>query len=275
MLATRRDGAKPYTVIFIFLVLFLLYLPLSGANVGYCINVVVNNSTASSSYSRCQSSLVLNFQADTQISGKGNSSKYVSISGFAGEGMKENANTETGISVNKESMQVISEVGGILIEQAGTNNSERYTARIEENLPSLVYDKQDIYYSGKSIHAKNSYFNGDEQVRTDFSGKKLTKSVGYLGVHRNELIFADVTPARAVETVLINRSLAFALSSNSDQYSRFKFASENNYIDEEYRGSFKLTKKISSETKFHINESDNVYEWLPCLYPYIYNPPAY
>lgn len=269
-----RGGSTPYKVFFILSILFFLYLPLSGANVGYCISVVVNNSTASSAYSRCQSTLVLNFQADTQISGKGNSSKYVSINGFAGEGIKENTYTDTGISVNKESMQVNSQVLGILIEQAGINNSDHYTAKIEENLPSLVYDKQDIYYSGKNIRTKNSYFNGDEQVVTNFYGKKLTKSVGYLGVHRNELIFADVTPARAVETVLINKSLAFALSSNSDQYSGFKFISNNSYIDEEYKGSFKLAKKIFSESKFHQNESDNSYDWLPCLYPGINNDPS-
>jgi hypothetical protein len=275
MLATREGGSRVSKVFLILLISLYIYISLSGANVGYCISVVVNNSTASSSYSRCESTVVLNFQADSQVSGKGNSSKYASVNGFAGLGMKEISHTDAGISINKESMQIVSAVGGIDIEQTGTNNSEHYTAKIEENLPSIVYDKQDIYYNGKGINTRNAYSNGDEEISTNFYGTKLTKSVGYLGVHRNELIFVDVTPARAVETVFINKSLAFGLSSNSNQYSGFEVESPNNRIDEEYRGSFKLTKKISSAQKFYLNETDNGNEWLPCYFPEVNNLPAH
>ena len=264
MSATWEGGSWLFKAIFISSILLFLYFPLSGAKVGYCISVVVNNSTESSSYGRCQSTSVLNFQADTSISGIGNSSKYVSLDGFAGVGMKENTNTDAGTLIDRDTMQVVSEVGGIDIEQIGTNNSEHYTAKIEENLPALVYDKQNIFYTGKGIHARNAYSSGNEQVSTNFYGEKLTKTAGYLGVHRNELIFVDVTPARAEDSVFINRSLTFGLSSISDQYSGFKVVSPNNLFDEEYRGSFKLTKKISSEQEFHIPDLDKSYDWLPC-----------
>lgn len=250
-------------------VIFMIILPISEAKVGYSIDVTVNNSTAKSEFSRSQSTNVLRFTVDSACSGNGNSSKYKKIDGFAGIGIKDTTYARKGRMIAKETLKLSSTVNWIKIyetvsglplnETPDQGNSaviehqtDHYTAEINESIPTILLDRNEIYYRGDGINTRNEYRNNGDEFVTNYYATALTKSEAYAGVYNNALILADIIPGRVNAFVGQNFSSVFRLSSASDRYSGFGFASGNEFMEETYLGSFNIDTKIIIVHKFKL-----------------------
>ncbi|MGB9924004.1 MAG: hypothetical protein ACPLLR_03335 [Methanothrix sp.] len=254
--------------------LLISALPLCDAQVGYCIDVTVNNSTMSSSWSRCQSTVPLFFNAETRVTGNGNFSRHVSVDGFAKIGLNEASHGGQGRLVMSDLLSLSSQVDWIEINEAVINESlyipikgqDRYTVKINESLPTNVYSKQSILYRGKGMYAKNVYMNDDKKISTSYHATDLLKSVASVGILAPQAyVFADVTPARALQAVFEKRGMAFALTSTSDLYSGFSFVSDDAFIDEAYVGKFKMKKVITTQLNYTYPDiPDRMEDYLPC-----------
>ena len=67
---------------------------------------------------------------------------------------------------------------------------------------------------------------------------------------------SEVIPDGIEEFVGENYSTVIQLASESDIYSGFKFRSPDISIEEDYVGSFRMSKRITSENRFQYNEDD-------------------
>ena len=246
-------------------VTLLFILSMSEAKIGYDINVVVNNSTMQSSWSKSQSTAKLTFLFDGACTGMGRSSKYLKIDGFAGIGMKENTYTGEGRLICKDQINLISEEGHIDINEKGDNNSERYTCKINASLPTTIYNTNDIYYRGSGIHTRNIYKNNENIIYTNYYSDIFLKSVRYAGTYNDERISAEVTPEGAKEIIRTNPVVAFDVSSTSDQYSGIGFISDNTQlIEDRYMGTFTINEKIIKKYDFNASEEETD-NWLGCM----------
>lgn len=249
---------------FIFLFTSIPIILTSDAKVGYDINVVVNNSTATSQWSRSQSTEVLYFYEDGSCSGVGNSSKYAKISGFAGIDTKETTHTKKGQLITADSLTLASAENQITIEESVRNNS--YEADINESLPTIMIQKSNLFYKGLGINTKNIYINNDDKIITNYNGKSLTKLAGYGAVYNNALIHVDIIPGRVNEIVDQNYTSAFSLSSASDTYSGLGFASSKEFIEEVYPGNFKVNLRILKDHRFYrINDTNSMIGFDCCI----------
>lgn len=250
------------------------YYPLCEAKVGYCIEVTVNNSTMSSSWSRCQSTVPLSFNTETRITGTGNFSRRQSLDGFAKIGMKEALHGDQGKLTLSDLLSLSSRVDWIEINEVvenesrylNINASDHYTIKINESIPTSLYIKQNLLYQGRGMYARNRYTNDDNNILTSYYGTQLLKSVVSLGMLApRAYTFADVTPARATETVLEKRGVAFKLSSTSNRYSGFGVSSKDGFIEETYWGSFKLAKTVTSQLNYtYFDYSEDSGDYIPC-----------
>ncbi|MHB8119471.1 MAG: hypothetical protein ACYDHX_12185 [Methanothrix sp.] len=181
---------------------------------------------------------------------------------------------------------VSSKVNWIEINEVAINESpsllnkvgdDHYSIKINESIPTHVYNKQNILYQGKGMRIKNSYINNDDKIVTNYFGTRLSKSVTSLGIlSPRSYAFADITPARTLETVLENRGVAFKLESNSNQYSGFGFASDRGLIEETYWGAFKLNTIISNIHSFNYSDnSEMMQDVIPCCPDVSQNTPSY
>ena len=283
--STKRRHSKILVLLIIILSIYAFF-PFCAAKVGYCIEVTVNNSTMSSSWGRCQSTVPLTCQTVTKISGNGNFSRYESIEGFAKIGLKELSHGNQGKLVLSDLLSVSSRVNWIEINEVSINESpnllnevgyDHYTIKINESIPTTIYNKQNILYQGKGMRVKNNYINNNDKIVTNYFGTRLSKSVTSLGIlSPRSYIFADITPARTLETVLENRGVAFKLESNSNQYSGFGFASDNSFIEQTYWGAFKLNKIISNIHSYNYSDnSEMMPDVIPCCPDASQNIPLY
>lgn len=252
----------------------LCIIPLCDARVGYCIDVTVNNSTMSSSWSRCQSTVPLSFDSETRITGNGNFSRHVSVDGFAKIGLSEASHGGQGRLVLRDLLSLSSQVDWIEINEVVVNQSrymhikdqEQYKVKINESLPTNVYSRQSILYKGKGIYAKNAYINDDKKISTSYHATDLLKSVVSIGILAPQAyVFADVTPARSMQAIFEKRGMAFTLTSTSNLYSGFSYVSDDASIDEAYLGKFKLTRVITSQLNYTYPDiPDRMEDYLPC-----------
>lgn len=255
-------------------ILCLSVISLSDARVGYCIDVTVNNSTMSSSWSRCQSTVPLSFDSETRVTGNGNFSRHVSVDGFAKIGLNEASHGGQGRLVMSDLLSLSSQVEWIEINEVVVNESsymhikdhDRYSVKINESLPTNVYNKQSILYKGKGMYAKNVYMNDDKTISTSYHATDLLKSVASVGILAPQAyVFADVTPARSLQAVFEKRGIAFALMSTSDLYSGFSFVSDDAFIDEAYIGKFKMKKVVTTQLNYTYPDiSGRREDYLPC-----------
>jgi hypothetical protein len=270
----RQLKKEKHFFLIISLSLFLLIiLPLSDGKTGYSINVKVNNSTAISTFSWSRSTVPLTYMAESACSGYGNSSKYVKIEGQAGIGIKETTYARKGRMINKDVMKVASTVNRITINEAvsgeiynvtddiadsGTKRfnmiSDRYSAEINDSIPTILLDQNEMYYRGEGINTRNEYKNNGDNFVTNYYATSLTKSVAYAAVYNNELLFVDMVPGKADVFVGQNFSSALRLSSASDRYSGFGFASGNEFMEGTYLGSFNIDTKITKVHEFKLQE---------------------
>ena len=244
----------------------MLLSPISDAKVGYSLYVQVNDANNTSSWGRSSYTNVLAFISDGQCTGNGNSSKYVSLSGFAGLGFKESGYTREGRLIDSNKISVVSQARDIHIEETGTENSTVYTAYINESLPTVLYHADDLYYRGIGIRNRNTYTNSKDKIFTNYFGTSLSKSIKYGGIYKDARIYATVTPSSVDEHVLENRTSAFSISSTSDRYTGFGFTTGNEFLEQAYTGSFNLESKLMMGRKFLIDNDTDSY--LPCCSSY-------
>ncbi|HNX40362.1 MAG TPA: hypothetical protein PKK11_07230, partial [Methanothrix sp.] len=145
---------------------------------------------------------------------------------------------------------------------------DHYSIKINESLPTNIYNRQNFFYTGEGVRVKNKYLNNDHAIVTNYYATQLSKSVTSLGIlFPRSYIFADITPARTLETILENRGVAFKLESSSNQYSGFGYKSDSAFIEETYRGSFKLNQVISNAQSYKYLDADELMpDILPCCY---------
>lgn len=238
------------------LVLIMVNVPLLEGKIGYSLNVLVNNSTMQSHWSRSESTSKLKFQTETKASGDGNYSNYLKISGLAGIGMDDCSHASEGRLAIRDTLKVESMENWIDIEERVTGDSEHYSVEINESLPTTIFSNNRILYQGTGIRVNNAYTTRDERMETSFYANKLTKSVAFAAYRDKALITATVTPASASEVVRKNAGMAFKLSSASDIYSGVQFVSGDDQIEEDYFGQFALNQKVMAQSIFNLIESD-------------------
>lgn len=241
------------------------------AKVGYSIGVDVDGTK----WGRSKYTEVLNFKSESECSGKGNSSKYVNVPGFAGIGFKEITYTKEGrlatkntlnlsakfnwvyITENVDGAEYINdtdtETGEINITQVASDN---YYAEINESIPTLVRTDDEISYVGDGIYTRNSYQNNEDKICTNYHATNLSKAARYVGVYSNAFIRAHVAPGLVEEDVLKSSATAFRVLSLSDRYSRLRYKTDNVYSDEEYVGSFRISRTISKRSRFNFSRED-------------------
>ncbi len=269
-----RSGEQWVLLIFaISLFILTSILPFVDAKVGYAINVDVDGTK----WGRGQYTEVLNFKSESECNGRGNSSKYVNVPGFAGIGFKESTYAKEGRLATKNVLNLSAKLNWIYITENvdgaeyvneswenGTLNiirvaSDQYYAEINESLPTLVRTDDEISYIGEGIYTRNSYHNSEDKIYTSYYATNLSKAARYAGVYSNAFIRAYVAEGIVDEDVLKSSATAFRVLSVSDRYSRLGYKSDDKCSDEEYIGSFRISRTISKRTRFNMSRDD---EWL-------------
>ncbi len=262
-----RNNIKARSICLI--ILLLAILSQAEGKTGYDIFVTVNNSTASTSFSRSHYTSVFDFNSESHYKGDGNSSKYIKIDGLGGVGLKENTYTKEGRLKEDNRLSAGSSVNFVSIDEDVSNNAEEYNVNINESMPSFLLSVDETVYRGEGIYKRNSFINNEDEIMTSYHAKKFSESSAFLARYRNALIIADVTPAGIVEFVGENYSTTLQLASESDLYSGFKFRSPDEHIEEDYVGSFKISKKLSKEHSFRYDNDDqeSMLDCCPSAYP--------
>ncbi|NYT01365.1 MAG: hypothetical protein GKC10_01195 [Methanosarcinales archaeon] len=245
----------------IILLLITLNIPLLEGKIGYSLNVVVNNSTMQSHWSRSESTSKLKVQSETRVSGDGNYSNYLKISGLAGIGMHDRTHANQGRLAIRDTLQVESSENWIDIEERVTDNSEQYSVEINESLPTSIFNNNRILYQGEGIRVNNVYTTREDRVETSFQASKFTRSVAFAAYRDKALISARVTPSGATEVEHKNAGMAFKLSSASDIYSGIRFVSGDDLVEEDYLGQFALDQKVMTQSRFNLTEAG---QWSGC-----------
>lgn len=238
--------------------------PLAEGRVGYGIYVTVNDSSASSSWGRSHQTVELSFSSIGKCKGDGNTSKYIRINDLSGINIKEDTHTKEGRLKEDSKLSVSSRVNWIYITETAANSSERYLVEINESMPTNLYAVNEVAYRGEGIYKRNSYINNEDNIMTQYNGKKFSESSAFLAVFRNSYITADITPRKVCEFVGENSSTVFRSTADSDQYSGLKWKSSGSNREEDYFGSFKIKTKISKGSSFNYTDDANNYEPLNC-----------
>jgi len=275
-------------LLFLAVSLFILtfILPYVEAKVGYSINVDVDGTK----WGRSQYTEVLNFKSESECNGRGNSSKYVNVPGFAGIGFKENTYTKEGrlatknvlnlsaklnwiyITENVDGAEYVNETDDDLDDDLDDASikiiqtaSDNYYAEINESMPTLIRADDEISYVGEGIYTRNSYHNSEDRIYTNYQATNLSKAARYVGVYSNAFIRAHVAKGIADEKILKSSATAFRVLSVSDRYSRLGYKSDDTCSDEEYVGSFRISRTISKRTLFNLSQLEA--NWLGCCSP--------
>jgi hypothetical protein len=244
--------------LYLFLILMTSSLSIDG-KIGYDIFVRVNNSTGYTQWGHSHYGNVMRFNLDAQCKGDGNSSKYINIQGFEGISLKETIHTKEGRLREDKSLSLISTLNWIDIEEYVTEKSERYYVRINESFPTFLIDKNNVKYKGEGIYSNNLYINNNDKILTQYIANDFTKSTAFAGLYKNAYITADLTPARIHQFLGENYTTSFALNSDSNVYSGFKFDSPQRFMEQSYTGSFRLIKKIIINNKYYKSDEDEIY----------------
>lgn len=247
----------------------LAALSLAEGKIGYDISVTVNDSNDSSSWSRSRFTTAFEFNSESHYKGDGNSSKYIRFKDLSGSALKENTYTKEGRLKEDSIISAGSSVNFVTIEEVVSDNSERYNVDINESMPTYLMSLEETMYRGDGIYKRNAFINNEDEIMTSYQAKKFSLSSAFLAKYRNALIFAEVTPTSVDEFVGENYSTMIQLSSDSDIYSGFKFRSPDEYIDEDYVGSFKMSKMLSKEHSFQYAKDDTLgmLDCCPSAYP--------
>lgn len=263
------QGFKALFLILLLSIFFILII--SDAKIGYDIDVVVNNSTMSSHWSRSQSTEILKFNSSSVFKGEGSSTKYQKITGFAGLGLKETTYAREGQLNIEDELILASDERYIWINETGGNYSDQYLSdhysiEINESLPTIIANKNEIFYVGDGINTRNTYINGENKVLTNYYGGRLSKLVTSISTYNNSLIRADVTPGRVVERILKDPVIFFNLRSFSDKYSGIGYISDESLLEERYLGTFRMETSINKNYAFNATNESEESAWLECCF---------
>ncbi|NPV63160.1 MAG: hypothetical protein HPY61_11135 [Methanotrichaceae archaeon] len=235
------------------IVILAVLLATSSAKIGYSINVRVNGSD----WGWSQSTNMLSLKMESIVNGDGNFSKWTSVDGFAGNGLKENTHAGEGKVYSEDSLNVVSIEKYIHITEKVNEESNRYIAEINESLPTVVHYKSNIYYKGNGIFSRKKYVTEFNTISTDYYANLLTQSSNYAGVYSNSIIRADITSDYRDVREMSNRSMAFMLSSTSDRYSGFSYTSDNQRMEERYMGLYKINKNMYYRSSFNLVKGED------------------
>ncbi len=244
------------SISFILCTVLILAADPSCARMGYSINAQVNNTT----WSWSQSTQTISFQMDSQVNGNGNYSRYATVTDFAGNSLSENTHTDNGTLRLESNLFLKSIAEYVHITEHVNTQSNEYTADINESMPTVLVNKDDLFFKGRSVYSRNMYSNGDNTIITDYHGSKLLKTVGYLGEYNNSIIHADVTASYVSPRILSNDTIALSLRSVSDRYSGFSLQSENSEWEEGYNGLFTIDKNLIIENRFRYRADEDPME---------------
>lgn len=252
---------KPVAIV---LLLVLLYLSVcSSAKEGYQVNVRVSNSTGASIWSNGLTTETLAFQSQSEVSGTGNSSKYTRLSDIAGMNLNDAGYTKQGRLISNSTMSVASKLSYVHIQETVNENSTAYHGEINLSMPTVMYAAEELYYRGDGMNLRNSYTNGDDEIKIALSGTLVTKSVLFGSAFNTSRIYADVTPKSVLEKKFENRTTAFRILSSADRETKFRFKSEDKaLLDQDYVGAFQLNTKLITGNVFHFDQEEDA--WLPC-----------
>ena len=252
--------------IFIFM---LATLSLAEGRTGYDIYVTVNDSNNSTSWSRSHFTSVYEFNSESHYKGDGNSSKYIFIKGLDDVSLKENTHTKEGRLKEDSLLSAGSSINFVNIEEVVSDNAERYNVKINESMPSYLMSVEETMYRGDGLYKRSIFRNHDEEMMTSYQAKKFSESSAFLARYKNALIMAEVVPDGVDQFVGENYSSVLQFASESDIYSGFKFKSPDRDIEEDYLGSFKISKKVTSEHSFQYAEDDmgGMLDCCPAAYP--------
>lgn len=262
----RKNIRHGVICVFIFM---LATLSIAEGRTGYDIYVTVNDSNNSTSWSRSHFTSVYEFNSESHYKGDGNSSKYVFIKGLDDVSLKENTHTKEGRLKEDSLLSAGSSINFVNIEERVSDNAERYNVEINESMPSYLMSVEEIMYRGEGIYKRNIFKNRDDKMMTSYHAKKFSESSAFLAKYKNALIIAEVVPDGVDQFVGENYSSVLQFASESDIYSGFEFKSPDRDIEEDYVGSFKINKKVSSEHSFQYAEDDmgDMLDCCPAAYP--------
>lgn len=288
MRASPHEQSKWTCYLAAALVLFLVISSSAYGRVGYSICTTVSNDKGeSNTYCISQTTNILKFGFDSKISGTGNYSKYKSISGFAGLGLKDTSHAKKGRLIGRETIGLTSQLGWIQINEEGIttystdpdfeefppaippSDNDQYTIVVNESLPTVLLNDERINYKGEGISSRSIYVQNDEKIVTNYQAKNFEKSATFFGTFLDSRTYAKVTPVSTTERSFVNKGFVFKTSSSSDQYSGVGYESGKTSMESIYRGSFKLQNTFSSQVTSLAKNFNQSYEkeeigWLPC-----------
>ncbi len=182
-------------------------------------------------------------------------------------GLKETTYAREGRIKEDRHIAITSYVQSISISESVTNNSEKYVVSITESMPASLLNVEEIMYRGEGINKWNSYINNDDKIMTNYHGKKFSESSVFFGKYLDSTIRAEVTPGNVYEFAGENYSTTYRVVSESDLYSKLKLKSTNDFIEEDYFGSFLMNKKMETNHKYLLIDDESGNDWLECCEP--------
>jgi hypothetical protein len=250
------NGIASFVIILI--IMTQIFLPTSSSKVGYCIDVSVNGTV----WKRCVSGEPLSFTSESAATGTGNYSKHLLVNEISGMSMKESVYAKKGRLIDKNTLSIDSEQPSVTIEESGSNNSSKYTARIEEYFPVYITNSAQTYYRGQGIYTRSNYVNNKDSIESNYEATSLTKSSTYRAIRTSSLVKVTVTPGYVELDDGVNYATAISLSSQADRYSEFKFKSDKECVYNEYKGLSSINLKAIKLHRFNLTELGD--DWLEC-----------
>jgi hypothetical protein len=257
---------------FVTVVVILTFtFPLTEAQMGYKVEVTVDNTT----WSIERSTHPLTYQMDGKVSGTGMVMRDSFINNIAGVSAKETTHSldENTTLISKEGPVVIT--GDIECANITTNESinitrnESVTITIHEAWPTFLSTAKDITYVGPGISTREEYENNGDEICTSFDVKGLTKTARFDTVLLGTIISAEVRPGCVNESICTNKSSYYTLSSISLGGSAHIGCRAGEGIgavesSETYIGIFKIETAIKMEERIPPAPSNISSDWMLC-----------
>ena len=261
-------------------VILTFTFPLTEAQMGYKVEVTVDNTT----WSIERSTLPLTYQMDGKVSGTGMVMRDSSINNIAGVRAKETTHSLDGVIIISENTTLISKEGPVVItgdiecanittnESINITRNESVTITIHEAWPTFLSTAKDITYVGPGISTREEYENNGDVICTSFDVKVLTKASRYNTVLLGTNISADIRPGCVNETICTNKSTFYVLGSVSLGGTAHIGCRSGEGIErvessETYIGNFKIETAIKMEERMPPapqNASNASIDWMLC-----------
>ena len=261
-------------------VILTFTFPLTEAQMGYKVEVTVDNTT----WSIERSTLPLTYQMDGKVSGTGMVMRDSSINNIAGVRAKETTHSLDGLIIISENTTLISKEGPVVItgdiecanittnESINITRNESVTITIHEAWPTFLSTAKDITYVGPGISTREEYENNGDEICTSFDVKGLTKTARFDTVLLGTVISAEVRPGCVNESICTNKSSYYTLNSISLGGSahigcRSGAGIERVESSETYIGNFKIETAIKMEERMPPapqNASNASIDWMLC-----------